>query len=239
MRGGRTMKSSLFTLFGVALAVNVVLFSTVAAYTPGSGIKNSPHDLSASSTYYMANRYNPQGETNICVFCHVPYEPLDTPGITGEPQWTHAPSAIIRFATYSNGSERLKDPNHRLSAGTSLGPGPVSKFCLGCHDGSVAVNQYGALAGNAYINEAYKIGRNGDLSNHHPIGFIYAAVIDDEINTYASLGGQPAEALLRDGRMECVTCHDVHNSKNTGEKLLWVTDRKSGLCCSCHRKCTK
>jgi hypothetical protein len=233
------MKNRLLPLFEVGVAINLIIYSVVAAYTAGSGIRNSPHDLSTGSTYYSASRYNPERETNVCIFCHVPFESVNTSGITGEPQWTHAPSAIIRFAIYSSGSEKLTDPNHRLSAGVSRGPGPISKLCLGCHDGSVAVNRYGSLAGNSYISDSYKIGRNGDLSNHHPIGFIYAAVVDDEINMFASLAGQPVEALLRDGRMECVTCHDVHNSQNTGERLLWITDRKSGLCCTCHRKCSK
>ncbi len=217
----------------------ILTYTAVFAYTPGSGIKNSPHDLSVSSTYYSFNRYNPEGETNICIFCHLPYESTDTSGTTGTPLWTHAPSAITHFEPYNNGLAKPTDPSHRLSANVSGGPGPVSKFCLSCHDGTVAVNRYGSLTGNVYIDGSYKIGKNGALSNFHPIGFTYAAVVDDEIDMMSTLGGQPVEALLRDGRMECVTCHDVHNANNSGEKLLRVSDRKSGLCCSCHRKCTK
>ena len=42
--------------------------------------------------------------------------------------------------------------------------------------------------------------------------------------------------LLWGGRMECSSCHDVHNTKNTGSKFLWVADTHSNLCFSCHPK---
>jgi len=36
--------------------------------------------------------------------------------------------------------------------------------------------------------------------------------------------------------VECGSCHDVHNTKNDGAKLLWVEDTGSALCLSCHAK---
>ncbi len=230
------MKRGLFTFYGVVFAISIGVCSMVAAYTPGSGIKNSPHDLSPSSTYYIVNHYNPERQTDICIFCHLPY---DSSVNSGSPTWNRPSSSIIRFETYYSGPDRPNDPNRRLSADLSHGPGSLSMFCLGCHDGSVAVNRYGSLTGNVYISDPYKIGRNGVLSNHHPIGFTFATVMDNQINMFASLGGQPVDEFLREGRMECVTCHDVHNSSNTGKKLLRMSDRNSALCCSCHSKCTR
>ncbi len=207
-------------------------------YTPGSGIKNSPHDLSAKSGYNLSNHYNPEGETSICIFCHIPDESRSPSGMADSPKWNHASSAVVSFTPYSNGSIKPNNQSHRLSADVSRGPGPVSKFCLSCHDGATAVNHYGSLSGNVYISDSYKVGKNGVLSNHHPIGFVYAADIDDEINPAATLGGHSVEELLSNGRMECTTCHDVHNKGNSGEKLLWVSDKNSNLCCSCHLKCS-
>ncbi|MFI5395332.1 MAG: cytochrome c3 family protein [Candidatus Binatia bacterium] len=39
-------------------------------------------------------------------------------------------------------------------------------------------------------------------------------------------------------RMECATCHSVHNTGNTGETLLWRSDAGSRLCLTCHDKGT-
>jgi predicted CXXCH cytochrome family protein len=173
------------------------------------------------------------------IFCHLPH---DTP-LEGDtrnlPLWNHALSTVIAFEVYGSGSAQADNDGHRLSADVSLGPGPVSLFCLSCHDGSVAVNRYGALPGSVFINGRYKIGGGGALTNMHPIGFSYAEVMDNDINKDPMLGTQPLGNLLWDGRMECPTCHDVHNSRNTGEKFLWVSDRHSDLCCSCHLICTR
>ena len=84
------------------------------------------------------------------------------------------------------------------------------------------------------------IGEAGDLSNHHPIGFNYNDVeaTDDEIQKSTEKLGLVytiADLLVSD-QMECTTCHDVHNTKNTGEKFLWISDTQSALCLTCHLK---
>jgi predicted CXXCH cytochrome family protein len=153
------------------------------------------------------------------------------------------------------------DIQHQLNAdqvgGLSTNPGVVSKLCLSCHDASVAVSSYGNLGegkasskhtGSVLITATaggrFGIGVNGNLQNHHPIGFDYTLVqaVDDEIAdiTTTLLGNNPygltIENLLWGGRMECSTCHDVHNTKNTGSKFVWVDDENSNLCLSCHLK---
>lgn len=152
---------------------------------------------------------------------------------------------------------------HQLNAGI-FGqipgqPGAISKLCLSCHDGTVATNAYGYApassigVGNKFIVEGTRgfIGGNNtngyagnDLSNHHPIGFDYMLVVlagDDEIKDPSSaLNGSTAGLRINDvlfgGMLECASCHDVHNTKNDGEKLLWVPDDRSALCLSCHDK---
>jgi predicted CXXCH cytochrome family protein len=153
------------------------------------------------------------------------------------------------WTTYTNGSDEPNDPNHASYAEANSGdPGGISKLCLSCHDGSVAANQYGFAPSSSrhtsadqFVNSSSRasIGYGGDLSNHHPIGFVYAdaQASDDEIAaTSATLGQYTIGDLLWQGKMECSTCHDVHNTKNTGEKFLWVTDKNSGLCLTCHLK---
>lgn len=105
-------------------------------------------------------------------------------------------------------------------------------------------------------------GRGGksDMSNHHPMGFNYDAVaaIDDEIAkstvamvpTVFTAGATVAQgaagvkiADLLDGtngngNMECVTCHDVHNTQNAAgaERFLWRSNNNSNFCLTCHLK---
>ncbi len=131
-------------------------------------------------------------------------------------------------------------------------PGSTSLLCLSCHDGSVAVNAYGNAdqlsqsSGGATIGAQYQIGKDNYLGNHHPIGFDYDAVaaVDTEIRSAdtATLGGAGTvrDHLLGVGntRMECGTCHSVHNKGNTGERLLWRSDVNSRLCLTCHDKGT-
>jgi len=145
---------------------------------------------------------------------------------------------------------------HLFNGAETIGqPGSVSRLCLSCHDGSIAVNEYGFDPGRAesqgtggdFIAAQFQIGAGGNLVNHHPIGFDYTDVVlkDDEIApvwTVISTGGGGAHSqttigtLLYNNRMECVTCHDVHNSKNDGETFLWVSDQESNFCRTCHLK---
>ena len=39
-------------------------------------------------------------------------------------------------------------------------------------------------------------------------------------------------------KLECGSCHSVHNTGNTGESLLWRSDQDSRLCLTCHAKGT-
>jgi predicted CXXCH cytochrome family protein len=40
---------------------------------------------------------------------------------------------------------------------------------------------------------------------------------------------------LPDGRIECVSCHDPHNTAGI-DKLLVMSNRRSALCLTCHIK---
>ena len=261
-----------FGLFvaGTAQAQN----STTGSFNQvaGGGIVSSKHDLSIQTG--IGNLY---GQTDaldrICIYCHAPHHAMqeaDAAGIKYLPLWNHGVTTQF-YNTYKSDFGDGPDSTNLVGTGTSnnfadrhlfngedsIGePGSVSRLCLSCHDGTVAVNEYGNLpqraesqgAGTHFIADQFKIGGGGNLTNHHPIGFIYADVValDDEIagvDTVISDGdGDSAHgattigSLLYDGKMECVTCHDVHNTKNTGETFLWRTDRESGFCLTCHLK---
>lgn len=228
----------------------------------GLGIIGSYHDLSTTGRGDLYN--NDDTLQRICVYCHAPHHTVkpgsaEAVAVDYLPLWNHGVSTNTVFSMYDNGdadpdeADALGNPiNHQYQA-VANAPGSVSRLCLSCHDGSVAVNQYGFNPGRtqsrgladsdpATITGSYVIGLGGDLSNHHPIGFDYAEVAakDDEIASVTQVFGTTGvaiEDLLYSGNMECVTCHDVHNTKNTGETFLWTSDAGSRFCCTCHLKC--
>lgn len=171
------------------------------------------------------------------------------------PLWNHELTGnYLLFNMYQNGPGAPQvGPKASQAIANGMEPGSVSLLCLSCHDGSVAVNSYGNTAqpassrsggGNTLLGTEYLVGKDAYLGNHHPIGFDYDAVsaVDTEIRSAdaASLGGA---GLVRNhlygtdaAKMECATCHSVHNKGNTGERLLWRSDEQSRLCLTCHDK---
>ena len=245
----------------ICLAIGFVLAAATAAMAgaaPGSGIQGTLHDLSTTGPGGIA--ISNTTETRICVFCHTPHFAAKASDMAAQnihyfPLWNHTLSSITTYQTYTN-TDNGETPNsiqHQLNADLLAGPGGPSRLCLSCHDGSIAVNSYGTFQGNPspgagtgpVMPAGYRIGGGGDLSNHHPVGFDYAAVIaagDDEINDPSnplknSSRGLIINDLLWGGKVECTSCHDVHNTKNDGSKFLWVNDNnQSDLCLSCHLK---
>ena len=183
------------------------------------------------------------------------------------PLWNRTLSTVS-FTGYSNGimmgaaSVNGSDKRHALNAADAAnsagGTGPtiagVSLLCMSCHDGVTAMNAYSQTSGSAQnagantINSAITstAGFKGDMNNHHPMGFQYQTVqtADAEIaatstvmvpGTTTTIGSLLYGTL---GTMECVTCHDVHNTQNEpgSERFLWRSDNQSNFCLTCHLK---
>lgn len=163
------------------------------------------------------NNWNTKGEP--CNICH---DILDREG--EEPP----PGPQSQFTLYNS-------PTLDALVGQ---PDGVSKFCLGCHDGIIAEDKGGKTA---YIRaNAPVIGT--DLSDDHPISFVYdedLAVIDgklyDPSTALSGLGDTIQKDLLRDNKVQCVSCHDAHGL--TDQKALLVKSNFfSSLCFTCHNK---
>jgi predicted CXXCH cytochrome family protein len=255
-----------FIVVAVCLALAAVFISTTASaftgtYTPGTGINGTVHDLRKDKL--VGYPPSPDDYLNrICIFCHAPHHayrpstagtagtgPIAPTDYTYLPLWNHKVTAQA-FQPYFNGPDQPQTGAKRANSMDNYDRiGAVSLLCLSCHDGTIAVNEYGAnpqdtksksSGGNA-IADQYKIGKDGYLANHHPIGFDYDAVAtaDAEIKpSSTTIGNFTISQLLYGGKMECATCHAVHNKNNSGEKLLYVTDKNSGLCLTCHDKGT-
>ncbi|MDP3980444.1 MAG: cytochrome c3 family protein [Chlamydiota bacterium] len=121
-------------------------------------------------------------------------------------------------------------------------PSGISKLCLSCHDGTVAIDSYGENTGTAFMIGSENVGT--DLTNDHPISFTYdsnLATTDGELNDpsvqVTALGGTISHDLLFNGKVECASCHDVHNTASEGNsKLLVINNAGSALCITCHNK---
>lgn len=195
------------------VATVATMIVALGASASGQTIIGSSHDF--SSTGWA------QGQ--ICIPCHAPHNVPAGVDIL----WNHELTTAT-FTMYSNlvsGNPVATDPGFR------------SKMCLSCHDGTTAVDSYGGTTGSTFITGNALIGT--DLSNDHPIGVEYPTG-DPGFNSTASFG-QPGEPKLvpitllngNDG-VECVSCHDPHDSSNG--KFLRVTMSSSALCLKCHNK---
>ncbi len=270
---------------GLLGASSAMAFS--GQFTPGTGINGTVHDMTVQANYAPTGGFGADASGGrICIYCHTPHNsiapsPANNNGqtlaggnqttddrFTYMPLWNHALTTILNYNTYYNGPGAPQVGSHASqSIANGMAPGSVSLLCLSCHDGSVAVNTYGnstyqpassTSVGAATIATQYQIGANGNLQNHHPIGFDSDAVqmADAEIrpdttaissstanggadaSIAAHLYGGSATGACGQNCMECGTCHSVHNKGNTGERLLWRSDVNSQLCLTCHDKGT-
>ncbi len=189
-----------------------VLVSTVSL---GWGnIQGSAHDFSSKG---WSN-----GE--ICLPCHTPHNAMG--GFS--PLWNHQVTTTT-FVVYS--SPTLK--------GTPGQPRGVSKLCLSCHDGTVAVDSFGTMTGSEMIAGTVNLGF--DLSNDHPISIRWNHQTDFITSGACIKCHNPRPSDINpilpfyDRYIECATCHDVHN-KSGFPSLLRMTMDKSALCIQCHGK---
>lgn len=151
-----------------------------------------------------------------CAVCHTPH---NADFFTDAPLWDHDISTTT-YTLYSSASLGviLEQP----------GPGNISRLCLSCHDGTIAIDSFGGNGGQTYISERASLGT--DLSNDHPIGIKW--------NHRGDRGSYPIgnEVELYDGKVECPSCHDVHNNQVADVKLLRSSLAGSRLCFQCHDK---
>ena len=189
-----------------------------------------------------------------CVYCHLPPEKegIDSAESGGIPGWNRFIPATTTYDLYDS---RTIDNKVRT-------PSPVSLLCLSCHDGTMAVDmtvfkpdtfkssEDAAL--HLRINGADSLMNCGkchngtaaheieikhlgtDLQNDHPISMTYAGLThrDPDYRPPDSPYGFDNGVKLYDGKVECATCHNVHNPD---VNLLLRTDADR-LCETCHIK---
>ena len=191
----------------------------LAQVSMGQTIVGSAHDFSGESW---------NTTTEICIVCHTPHNADIT--VLEAPLWNHE-TTLANFTPYSS-------PTLDATVGQ---PSASSKLCLSCHDGTVALDNFGGTTGGTnYIGGGALIGT--DLLDDHPISFIYDAALAttdgglfDPITTNSGLGSTINDDLLFGGQMQCASCHDVHNGSGE-DNLLRLNNDASALCLTCHNK---
>ncbi|NOZ03559.1 MAG: cytochrome C, partial [FCB group bacterium] len=177
------------------LFTSIISLLLVNGFILSQTISGSAHDFSSET-------WNPRGE--ICITCHIPHKADMT--VTNSPLWNHQVTSST-FTPYSS-----------LTLDATVGqPSGVSKLCLSCHDGTVAIDNFsGKTNGSTYTSGNDKLGT--DLSNDHPVSFTYDASLAstdgdlyDPTSANSGLGGTINDDMLVSGKLECSSCHDVHN----------------------------
>jgi predicted CXXCH cytochrome family protein len=206
-------------MFIVLLAmVFMVGFGGIAM---SADISGSKHDFSSAGAGQGASK-NSTGE--VCNTCHAPHNPSDA---SSGPLWDHS----VTSATFTE----YADPDSTMDATVTATIGAVSKLCLSCHDGSIAIDAFGGGSGTVSITGAANVGN--DLSNDHPISFTYdtgLAGSDGELVTPTDSTQVVAGIPLFGGNLECATCHNAHDGAAT--YFLRVANAGSALCTTCHNK---
>jgi len=227
-------------LIGVLAATLVAGMSVVVfANGDGTGILGSPHDFSSST-------WNNRQE--ICRVCHVPHDHgRASQRYLNGLLWNHGVSSAS-YTMYN------KTWSNTLNGTQSAEPDGTSKLCLSCHDGTVGIDTFDKYAGGTvYATGDAKIvnfmdGENIDLRGTHPLSIAFPVGEDrysDNFNDPASktwTSGDTVASTLDNGKVQCSTCHDVHNQESVGDTHLLragqtaATGTASGLCLTCHIK---
>ena len=189
--------------------LTVLLALSSLAWGRGTpGVKNTIHNLSSSSTYFM---YQSDNVDEICVFCHTPHG-----GVLNGPLWNRSLPDTGSFTHYNSAS--LSPYLQGMSVARNVND--ESLICLSCHDGSVAINHllndpnslngsdityfFGAVTETPGLEMpdmfggiGSRIGASlndpsgtGDLSDDHPISFSYSQVLAEPIYDGGSRDGE-------------------------------------------------
>lgn len=191
---------------------------------------------------------------NPCVYCHIPPEKAEADE-TREgaiPDWNRFFPATATYQLYDS---TYLDSKTRT-------PSPISLLCLSCHDGTMGVDMvvFPPSDFDSAEDEALHMRINGaddvvscgkchngrvahdisikhigtDLRNDHPISMRYAGFlrVDADFRLPDTPQGFNNGVRLYEGRVECASCHNVHNP----EKDLLLRADSDLLCQTCHTK---
>ena len=194
-------------------------------------IKGTAHDLSDKGFNIGEN----------CIICHTPHN--SDISITITPLWNHHPSSST-YTMYFTDDDSLQAQ-----------PTGESKLCLSCHDGVSAIDKFGGRTTATFMSGTAGANVSNEQSDSHPLSIQFNSAIAaknpslyDPAVTTVTIGsgsentrtGTIAELLLPNGRVQCNSCHDVHNNfvgnNAKDQPFLKITKARSEICLTCHNK---
>ena len=218
-RNGRVLR------WRAAIAALSAVLCAFAAFPAGGQVNGSKHDFSGE----------PAGDsqTGVCTMCHTPHG-----GIQSQMAWNHTLSQNTHFWTEGSTDDGTPFPTIDPSWGG------VSKLCLSCHDGSVAIgdiawfNAQEWTGGNAVDNQDHngdnvQIGNaSGNLTGNHPFAFPYPwAGMASTYNGVTSSVGAVLSGWKADPTMDGIRLFNQSGST----VFAGTTTGSTGIeCASCH-----
>ncbi len=236
-RGRRSGKVAVGILVGLAIGF---LLAT-AAPVPAQTVIGSLHDLSTSSGF----------SNQVCAFCHTPHT-ANTDVVA--PLWNRFVDLSASFTVYESETMDTVPGQPTLT---------ISGVCLGCHDGTVSMVTVNGIVGSTQHDLVNAPGPGGtpdtsswpncrrchgemygdpparwqgtDLTDDHPISMTYPTPAEDPaFQTPPDLVKGWNDVYLYAGKVECPSCHDVHDP--TMRPFLRKSNAGSMLCLTCHIK---
>ena len=202
------------------LSCGIVCLFVLFVFSNGAWglITGSKHDFSSSGTASWQTV-----EDEICIPCHTPHN-----ANTIAPLWNHEMSVMV-YTLYTS-------PTGTMDSVVGQ-PGPASKVCLACHDGTVAEDAYGAHLGSVFMSGDAAVGAGGNLNDDHPIGMEWGhETVGAGTCTICHTPpgfGTPSNVPMFDGKVECSTCHDPHNTYPY-RAMVRINTVDSEICKTCH-----
>jgi predicted CXXCH cytochrome family protein len=210
---------SILTIVCLLILVGGGASAARAQLTGTQSIVNSPHNLSAGGP----GAIKAAGESQVCIFCHTPHNATPV-----QPLWNRS-MPVTSYKTYTSNSLKALPGQ----------PTGSSKLCLSCHDGTIALGSVNSrsqpiqMAGGITTLPPGKSNLGTDLSDDHPISFVYDATLVSKNAKLRDPSTLPPEMHLDgDKNLQCTTCHDAHN--NRYGNFLVKSNLNSELCNTCH-----
>jgi hypothetical protein len=241
-----------------------VATGTLMTLTARAGILGSPHDFSSQSW-----NTDPADPATVCSTCHTPHH-ADSSVV---PLWSHQTTATT-FKMYNNANVAVANlqatvdaqPAGPSKACLSCHDGTVAINTYGGANLSARITHGSPV----YITNSANVTAEavGDLTHSHPISLSFTPsivgsganqdkwlynpnttpVLTPDSGTFVPGNDMTINGFLLGGnnRLECTSCHDVHNQEgtpfdiNNNPKLVKIVGTQGGkgslLCRSCHNK---
>jgi predicted CXXCH cytochrome family protein len=183
----------------------IMAFAAIGGLAWG-GLEGSKHDFSKK----------PWAAGETCGACHTPHR--DQPP-KAAPLWDPTADLARTFGR---------------TATRALAPGSGTLMCLRCHDGTVATETIAGVSRARFVNK-----QNPGLfdavhgGTDHPVGIEYP-LFKKGFRPVTSVVAK-GTVVLPQGRVECISCHDPHNTAGAAHMLVTANTR-SALCLTCHKK---